>query len=115
MPSVPANDAQHADRERNPQAVENGGKHVAALFVGAERDGLWPSAVHSGEIREFINCSCAGIERVLHRSCEANSASRKNSSVTAAATMVIRERRNEQKSLSSVRLNQPARTRGAAR
>jgi hypothetical protein len=24
--------------ERNPQAVENGGKHVAALFVGAEQE-----------------------------------------------------------------------------
>jgi len=88
-------DAEHADGERNSQAIENGGKNVAALFVGAEQYGLCPSAVHSGEMREFINCSCAGSNGFCTASSGANIASRKNSTVTALATIVSLERRNE--------------------
>ena len=59
------------------------------------RNGLWPSAVHSGEIREFISCSCAGSNGFCTESTDARIASRKNSTVTAAATIVSLERRNE--------------------
>src|SRR5665213_2544685 len=30
--------AEHADGQRNAQAVENGGQHVAALLVGTEQE-----------------------------------------------------------------------------
>jgi hypothetical protein len=46
-------------------------------------------------MREFINCSWAGSNGFCTASCDAKSASRKNRTVTAAATIVIRERRNE--------------------
>src|SRR4051794_10396547 len=68
------------------------------------RNGLWPSDVHSGAIREFISCSCAGSNGFCTASSGARMASRKNSSVTAAATMVILERRKEEKmSLPTIR------------
>src|SRR5947199_2636719 len=60
------------------------------------RNGLWPSAVHKGGMREFISCSCAGSNGFCTASNGARIASRKNSSVMAAATMVIFERRNDQ-------------------
>ena len=46
-------------------------------------------------MREFINCSCAGSNGFCTDNSGAKIASRKNSSVTAAAIMVILERRNE--------------------
>src|SRR5215475_5712693 len=72
------------------------------------RNGLWPSAVHSGEIREFISCSCAGSNGFCTASTEAKIASRKNRAVMTAAIIVMREREKEYKmSLSNARRTQP--------
>src|SRR4051794_41921529 len=77
------------------------------------RNGLWPSAVHSSEIREFINCSCPGSNGFCTASWEAKIASRKNRAVTAAGTLVILEGGEEKKkSLSGGAFSPPVPGRG---
>ncbi len=58
--------AEHADRERNAQAIEDRGKHVAALLVGAEQERAL--AVGGPERRDprIHQLQLRRIERILH-------------------------------------------------
>src|ERR1700737_2495260 len=111
MPSVPESSTPStptiSEMRRPYRIAENTSRPCSSV---PSRNGVWPSAVHSGAMREFINCSCAGSNGFCTASREANIASRKKSAVMPAATMVRRERRNEyNRSLSTARPSQPAR------
>jgi hypothetical protein len=59
--------AEHADHQRDPQAVENGRKHVAALFVGAEQERRLAVRGPQRRYPRIHQLQLRGIERVLHR------------------------------------------------
>ncbi len=60
-----------------------------------ERQALLAATHTIDEMREFINCSCAGSNGFCTARSGARIASRKNRSVMPVAIIVIRERRNE--------------------
>ena len=68
MPSVPESNTPStptvSEMRRPYRMAEKTSRPCSSV---PSRNGLWPSAVHSGEMREFISCKLRGIERVLHR------------------------------------------------
>src|SRR6266481_5084656 len=58
--------AEHANGERNAQAIEDRGKHIAALLIGAEQE--WALAVSGPDRRDprIHQLKLRRIERVLH-------------------------------------------------
>ncbi len=97
MPIVAAQAARRSSPsdERDAVAVEDRGEHVAALLVGAEQEQALAVGgpercdprVHQLQLRRIERSSAP-------RDADAKIASRKNSTVMAAATMVSLERRN---------------------
>ena len=58
--------AKHANRQRYPQTIENGGEHVAALFVGAEQERALPVGRPERRDPRIHQLKLCRIERVLH-------------------------------------------------